>query len=296
MSVVHTLRFIVNHPLNRSHQLRALARFVKWQIGSRLVPGAVVYDWVDGSKFLVRNGETGLTGNIYTGLHEFPDMAFVLHFLRPGDLFADVGANVGSYSILACAVAGARGVAFEPIPSTYHRLVENIRLNHLEECVSCIDKGVGSEPSKLTFTSDGDTINHALANGELCDNAVNVDVTTLDEHLHASTPSLIKIDVEGFETPVLKGAKRVLADVTLNAVIMELNGSGDRYGFREGDIIDLMMSNGFRTYAYDPFVRKLTSLNGKNAESGNTLFVRDKAAVDARVSTADKRLINGMHL
>jgi len=48
---------------------------------------------VNGSKFLVKTGETGLTGNIYTGLHEFPDMGFLLHFLRAEDLFVDIGAN-----------------------------------------------------------------------------------------------------------------------------------------------------------------------------------------------------------
>jgi hypothetical protein len=54
------------------------------------------------------SGMTGATGNLYVGLHEFEEMAFLLHFLRPGDLFADVGANVGSYTILA-AVAVERG-------------------------------------------------------------------------------------------------------------------------------------------------------------------------------------------
>lgn len=44
---------------------------------------------------------TGATGNWYCGLQEYEDMSFVLHALRPGDLFVDVGANIGSYSILA---------------------------------------------------------------------------------------------------------------------------------------------------------------------------------------------------
>ena len=60
-------------------------------------------------------------------------MGFLLHVLRSEDLFVDVGANVGSYTILACSVVGARGISFEPVPSTYKRLVENMRLNHLDE-------------------------------------------------------------------------------------------------------------------------------------------------------------------
>jgi thymidylate synthase len=63
---------------------------------------------------------TGATGNIYAGLHEFEDMAFLLHLLRSEDMFADVGSNIGSYTILASGVVGAKSVAFEPVPSTYH--------------------------------------------------------------------------------------------------------------------------------------------------------------------------------
>ncbi len=75
----------------------AVIRYIKWQVGSRLVPGDVIYQWINNSKVVARNGETGITGNIYCGLHEFPDMAFLLHVLREEDLFVDIGANVGSY-------------------------------------------------------------------------------------------------------------------------------------------------------------------------------------------------------
>ena len=176
MSLIKLLKFITGHPLNREHKLGSIIRFAKWQFGSRLVPGAVVFDWINGSKFLVKTGETGLTGNIYTGLHEFPDMGFLLHFLRPEDLFVDIGANVGSYTILACSAVGTKGVAFEPVPSTYKRLVENMRLNHLDEKVKCVNKGVGAQKGTISFTSDSDTTNHALAPDEQSDNVVNVEV------------------------------------------------------------------------------------------------------------------------
>src|SRR6188768_213885 len=104
MSLSQTLRFIADHPLNRQHKSAALLRFLKWQIGIRLLPGRVVYDWINGTSFIVQRGETGLTGNLYCGLHEFSDMAFVLHAVGAGDLFVDVGANVGSYTLLACSV------------------------------------------------------------------------------------------------------------------------------------------------------------------------------------------------
>lgn len=293
MSLFGTLRFVVNHPLNRGRKLTSIARFAKWQIGSRLVRDPIVYDWVNGTKFLVRRGEAGLTGNIYTGLHEFPDMGFLLHFLRPNDLFIDVVANAGSYTILASAAIGARGIAFEPIPETHGRLMENLRLNHLDDRVVALNQDVGADSATLQFTSDTDCTNHALGADELHANTVSVEVNTLDSALLGQSPMLMKIDVEGYETPVLMGGQQALRNESLRAVIMELNGSGDRYGFDESRILAMMLDSGFGTYSYDPLTRALVNLEGKNLASGNTLFLRDLPFVQQRLRDAPKVTVNG---
>jgi FkbM family methyltransferase len=293
MSLLDTIEFITSHPLNRGRKLSSIIRFVKWQVGSRLLPGQVVYEWVNDSKFLVKAGETGLTGNIYTGLHEFSDMGFLLHFLRGEDLFVDVGANVGSYTILACSAVGARGVAFEPVPSTYERLLANMRLNQLEQLVRCVNAGLGSEQGQIEFTKDGDTTNHALVAGEQCANKVTVELNSLDIALNGQCPALIKIDVEGYETPVLEGARETLKNQNLYAVIMELNGSGRHYGFDESKILDLMFSYGFKTYSYNPQSRILRCLDGKKSDSGNTLFIRNNAFVEERLRASPKATVHG---
>jgi len=296
MSVRQVLHFITNHPLNRDHKLRALMRFAGWQIRSRLHPGPIVYEWIGGVRFHVQRSEYALTGNIYTGLYEFHEMAFLLHILRPEDLYIDIGANVGSYTLLACGVAGARGVAFEPIPDTFERMLDNLRLNHLEEQVACHNLGVGRKEGVLLFTCDQNTTNHALAEGETSDAATEVQVVSLDSMLANENPFLLKIDVEGFETPVLEGAKDNLAKPSLKAVIMELNGSGARYGFDEGAILETMLALGFQTFSYDPFTRHLIPLEGKNAEAGNTLFIRDETLAAHRLRTAPAVSVHGIQL
>ena len=85
----------------------------------------------------------------------------------------------------------------------------------------------------------------------------------------------------------------MLAKPTLQAVIMELNGSGDRYGFDEARILTLMNQFGFRTYSYDPFTRTLKNLHGKNLSSGNTLFIRDEDVVARRLKLAPHVLVHG---
>jgi FkbM family methyltransferase len=296
MSVLSRLKFVTDHPLNRQHKIKSLIRFAKWQIGSRLVPGAVVFDWIDGAKFLVRNGETGLTGNVYTGLHEFADMAFLLHVLRAEDLFIDAGANLGSYTILACSSVGANAYTIEPVPGTFEKLTANIRLNQLETKVECLNVALGREAATMNITSDLDTTNHLLAKGEHCENTTSVDVSTLDAILGSEHPTLMKIDVEGYETPVLEGAQETLRKESLQAVIMELNGSGERYGFDETHTMEMMLDHGFKTYSYDPMDRTLVNLQNKNLQSGNTIFIRDEAFVIDRLKSSPKYKVHDKHL
>jgi hypothetical protein len=139
-------------------------------------------------------------------------------------------------------------------------------------------------------------MNHALAPEEQNKNSINIEVTTLDIALDGELPAVMKIDVEGYETLVLKGAEKILKQQTLHSVIMELNGSGDRYGFDENKILELMLDHGFKTYSYNPLDRRLLILDGKNLSSGNTLFIRDEPLVTDRLMSAPKVLVNGKWL
>jgi hypothetical protein len=96
-SLGNVFRFISCHPFTHDHRIKAFARLVGWQIKSRFRRELIV-SWIANQKLAVRRGMAGATGNIYTGLHESADMMFLLHFLRRGDLFLDIGANVGSYT------------------------------------------------------------------------------------------------------------------------------------------------------------------------------------------------------
>lgn len=289
MRIIPTLKFIIKHPLNRSCKIVAIKRFLAWQIGSRLVPGAVAVSFVGSSKLLVKPGMTGATGNIYTGLHEFETMAFLLHVLRPQELFVDVGANVGSYTVLAGAVVGARCISFEPLPQTFQHLLNNICLNDIKDIVQAHNLGIGREDGILRFTSGLDTVNHVANKVEIVSgNTLEVRVVSLDNVIGDMQPKLIKIDVEGFEANVIAGADRTLSNDMLDAVIMELNGSGDRYGVDEAAIHKKMLDYGFKAFTYSPFDRTLNSLEGKNVQADNTLYIRNSGRVKERLLQAPK--------
>lgn len=158
MSFLNILSFLATHPLGGRG---AIGRFFRWQVASRLLPGPFIIPFVGGTSLVVERGMTDATGDYYRGLHEFEDMAFVLHALRSGDLFVDVGANIGSYSILA-ASTGASVIAFEPVPATFQRLERNIHFNRFFELIDARNEGVAAKPGSLPFTVGLDTINHDL--------------------------------------------------------------------------------------------------------------------------------------
>lgn len=245
--------------------------------------------FVGGTSLSVTKGMRGATGNIYLGLHDFSEMSFLLHFLREDDLFADVGANIGSYSILASGVKGARTVAFEPLLQTFLTLKKNVLINHLENKIQPFNLALGGKIEKLYFTTALDTVNHIVADDEMKDveERVEVNVNTLDNIVKdEGTPALIKIDVEGFETEVINGMEEVLKNETLKAIIIELNGSGLRYGYDEKHIHEKLMSHGFKPYLYDPFKRLCLLSNGYGAY--NTLYLRQVEFVNERVTMAGK--------
>lgn len=290
MRLLNTFAAILRHPLNREGRAAALCRYVRWQFGSRIIGERIAVKWVNESLLVVRCGDVGLTQNIYCGLQEFESMAFALHALRPGDLFVDIGANAGAYSVLAGSV-GAEVVAFEPVPSTYQKLLENVAINQM--VARCVNEGVGAKEEVLRFSAGLDAMNHALADLEKDANAVDVKVKPLDDAALPDKPTFIKIDVEGFETNVIAGANHTLSGNAF-ALIVEMNSSCERYGFSESQLDRTIFGYGFQQCAYNPIARSL--VQSKATCNGNALYVKDLAMVQKRISEARAFTVLGRQL
>jgi FkbM family methyltransferase len=197
--------------------------------------------------------------------------------------------------LLACGVAEARGYSFEPVPATYRKLVLNLAVNDLLGRVIPLNQGLGAERGVLRFTSSLDCTNHVLADGEVVAEAIEVPIASLDESIE-HVPSLIKVDVEGYETMVLRGAAKTLADPQLNSILIELNGAGDRYGFSEDAIAESLRSLGFEPHRYDPILRELSPLGKPRNLSGNTLYIRNIESARRKVKAAPERRIFGQKI
>lgn len=271
---------LTKHPLTHRHPFEAYERWMRWQIASRVSRMPIIAPFVDDTHIAIATEHRGMRGNIYVGLLEFEDMSFTAHFLRQDDLFGDVGSNIGAYTILAAGVRGARAIAVEPVPATVRALKRNIAINGIAGLVTVRECGVGEKCGVMHFSIDEDCMNHVVDGDE----GVEVPISTLDDIFHQDTPALLKIDVEGFEAAVLSGAARLLADPKLEAMIIELNGLGARYGFDDRNTDGRIRDAGFQSCAYDPWTRTLSP--APTSGTHNTLYVRDLGAAAWRLQNA----------
>ena len=160
-----------------------------------------------------RHGMTGATGNIYTGLHEFADMAFTLHFLRRGDLFLDIGANIGNVARqFSSSFPTANIYCFEPVAETF-KLLCAATTN--QSNISCFHVGVGDVTKEAYISLEQEPERNHIVNGASPANrrTEKINMITIDEFCEAhriERVNIIKTDTEGYDLRVLKGAQSML--------------------------------------------------------------------------------------
>ena len=281
--VFTALRVIADHPINRNRKFRAVFEYGFIQMAAKLVPGELCLEFPNHTRLLISPHMKGAAHFITPRLCEFAEMGFLMHFLRQDDFFADVGANVGSFAIMAAGVAGAKVVAFEPDPGVYAMLVRNVRLNDFQNRIRPVNAAVGRAVGTVQFSAGLGTENHVSTAAET-DNSIATSMTSLDVELAATPATLLKVDVEGFETEVFAGAGKALRQSALQAIIVERNNSGNRYGYDEGKLHREIRSCGFTPCAYQPLDRQLHQLD--NDACGNIIYVRDFKAASQRLKLA----------
>lgn len=289
-----TIKTILNHPLNKNRKLNALFTFFKRGLVVRLHKYPVIYPFIENTFLVVDKGMSSAELQIYTSLYDTNEMMFMMHFLRPEDTFVDIGANIGVYSVLASGVAGAKSLAFEPIPSTFFRLKRNINYNNLQDKTELYNLGVGDKEETLVFSNSLDAINHVITDGNYSGSVTNIPVNSLDNLMADQTPNLMKIDVEGFEANVINGATETLKRPELKVIIMETNGLSDQYEFGQNYIHNKLLSLGFTPNSYLPKDRKIVPIETTNPE--NTIYIRDLEFVKERIRTGKKIRLIDQHL
>lgn len=211
------------------------------------------------------------------GYHRDGTVRLSRKLIREGDTVVDVGANIGLWVMGAAKRAGESGKvhAIEPIPDNYSRLVSNLELNGLGS-VETAKIAIADRSGRSTmFRPDYDNSGHpTLARREGVEHPIEVEALTLDEYCSRSgieKLDFLKVDVEGAELLVFRGAKETLSTERAPAILFEVNEeTAARLDSSTADVKALLRDLGYDLYRYDGV--RLTRVAVELAESPGDLF------------------------
>ncbi len=197
---------------------------------------------------------------VIIGDYEPDERAFVTGYLRPEEVFLDIGANIGLFTVLAARrVPRGEVHAFEPCEPTYRRLVDNVTRNGLGN-VRCNrmalsdSAGVGT----MTYGREGyhtySSMAHPLHGTSFSQE--RVECVTLDgyvkENQLTGRVALIKIDVEGWEHKVIKAGQAVLSRPDAPALLAEFNQTAARLaGSSCEELYRMLQDLGYQMFFYN---------------------------------------------
>ncbi|HSV74796.1 MAG TPA: FkbM family methyltransferase [Chthonomonadales bacterium] len=262
-------------------RLPQLPRFLRWHA---LPPGSEVECLLEGRlRMRLSAADNSIARRIFTtGAFEPRLLAFMRASVTPGAVAVDVGANVGVHTLTLAESVGPGGSvhAFEP-SAAYDRLTANLRLNGLDGRVRANRAAVGAAPGSLAlreceqgyeaFTSAGRPLAHAKVTGATFD----VPMVTLDRYLEehgVSSVDFLKVDVEGYEVEVLRGARGLLGRRAVRRIMLEVSDPLlEGCGASAGEMFELLHAAGYSTCLLDAATGKLEACPAPRATVDSTL-------------------------
>lgn len=225
-----------------------------------------------GDQLTVLREDASHYGNVLeSGVSWAYEIQYLEPYVEPGDLVVDVGANYGYTTTYFASEVGPEGfvISLEPEPETRALLEYNVRSAGYAN-VEIVAAAAGDRPGTISlFRSATNFANHSL-NGSLVPNvrdSVDVEVVTVDDlcasRLGDRLPTVLKIDVEGWEWAVLLGSRGVL-ERARPAIWLEYWPDGIRAnGHEPRDVLDLFDSLGYVTTAHDLVAESPVDVSGQ---------------------------------
>lgn len=215
----------------------------------------------------------------WRGAHDWRPIFVLEKILQKGNTVIDIGANQGEYALWAARKTTASGkvLAFEPMDEVFAQLKENISLNpNYNDTIHAIQMGLSDNPGEINLygkKGSNEGVNTIYPTPEHTFLIQKIKLDTLDnqlENLNSGQVDLIKIDVEGAELQVLKGATKSLAQYR-PFLIIEINKEACKSaGYEAQDILEFLMNFGY-AFKQIGLRGKLKSINHLQDEFCNIL-------------------------
>jgi FkbM family methyltransferase len=242
--------FTWRHPANRGHRLRRTFSAVRFQVlgrafGRRARATVGDHSVIEADAHVYHSARA-----MYANPVDWSEMLAWKRALGPGLLFVDVGANVGLYTIW-CIEVGAEVIALEPSRIARERLLSNLKLNGYS--AEIVPAAVGETEGTLRLTTQLDNQNHLVLSSDSNEvESEEVPVLTLDGLVGERTIDGLKVDVEGAELLVMKGAERLLAEQRIKLIQLEWNESSlDLLKQDRTPLAELLSSHGYALFRAD---------------------------------------------
>jgi FkbM family methyltransferase len=214
---------------------------------------------------------------------EVHELEFVLEMLQPGMTFLDVGANVGLFTIPAAKKVGQGKVfAFEPTSWTFERLKNNASLNGLKN-VCLTHCAIGDAPGEANLQvnvhgKDGlNTIGRSAHEQSEVIGTERIEVMTLDGFLRAQGVDhvdVIKIDTEGAELSVLRGAAHLLAREDAPLIVYEAGFLSKGFGYHPVESMWFLKRKGYQMFVMHSGTGKIVEPAHQRAYDANVIAVK----------------------
>jgi len=229
---------ILKEPLNAGRRARFLIDFFRWKLLYKHFNRRWIIQLENGFHSFVYPFPDHDAGevNIWTRNVDFYELQFVRSHLQPGDVVCDVGCNIGNRTLaLADMING--GILFDAGSKAIERAKENFTFNNLDSKFIFIHKAVGAIAGTIHFTDLGgaSTQNKIVNNDSQDTHRIEIELTTLNKEVRKLNlkPSFIKIDTEGYDLEVLKGATELIKGGYLRLIQFERLRNTDVKSFEE---------------------------------------------------------------
>ena len=243
-------------PFIGKERLKTLLMKIYYRLLKPLEP--VIIDSADGRKFKADLTDGMYNALYFTGFYEKNETLYFRNVIKPGEVVLDIGANFGWYTTLFSELVGKTGkiVSFEPVPRIYRELLENIALNDPLKNITAIQTSLGDREGTVTInTFQGLSHGHSSIStlGREDYTTCSVPMTTLDacidDHLNGRRIAMIKMDVEGAEMMVIRGAEQLLRNAADVRIMFEINSeTASAFDYHPTDIIKTLEGYGFSNF------------------------------------------------
>lgn len=276
--MLDSIKYFISHQQFKEHPIKTSLRLFFWKTYYKPFKQTAVVKFYKEMKISLQPMKNiGITGLIYIFRKFEEQSSFMLDYLKEGMTVLDIGANIGYYSLIFSNIVGQNGkvYSFEPTKSTYTKFIKNIELNQCKNIFS-YNKALSNVNEKRKLYYADDHGRNAFAPEGKNTEFEDVECISLDEFINQNNLKVdfIKIDVEGAELLVLKGALNFLKNYN-GPIYCEFNKTKiNNLEYELKDLVSFIINLDFEICVYNEKKKKLEKLYNPENHNGDVIIIK----------------------